>query len=218
MLSLGMLIEVARDDSQKLFKELVFLSHRMSIQVTFTPVSLPNYEAMVNMQKTSRFTVLAPSAPFALSPSSTLPRSTRARTQHELCARLPGAGAGGSKRFRQEGAREEGRTGRGRKMRDAGQQSTGRPARQAVGGRQAAQQSGACVRLTSSAWAAGGDLARACCRMRAPAPVGGCAQERRWLHSNAPPYPHNNALLTRLLLAVCAWQARGQGALDVFTR
>jgi len=57
MLSLGMLIEVARDDSQKLFKELVFLSHRMSIQVTFTPVSLPNYEAMVNMQKTSRFTV-----------------------------------------------------------------------------------------------------------------------------------------------------------------
>jgi predicted amino acid-binding ACT domain protein len=33
MLSLGMLIEVKREDSQKLFKELVFLSHRMSIEV-----------------------------------------------------------------------------------------------------------------------------------------------------------------------------------------
>ena len=29
----------------------------MSIQVTFTPVSLPNYENMVNKQKTNRFTV-----------------------------------------------------------------------------------------------------------------------------------------------------------------
>jgi hypothetical protein len=31
----------------------------MSIQVTFTPVSLPNYENMVNKQKTNRFTVSA---------------------------------------------------------------------------------------------------------------------------------------------------------------
>ena len=57
VLSLGMLIEVARDDSQKVFKDLVFLTHRMSIEIAFTPVSLPNYETMVKQQNTARFTV-----------------------------------------------------------------------------------------------------------------------------------------------------------------
>ena len=52
-----MLVEVAREDSQKLFKELVFLSHRMAIEIAFTPVSLPSYETMVKQQNTSRFTV-----------------------------------------------------------------------------------------------------------------------------------------------------------------
>ena len=30
MLTLGMLIEIGRDDSQKLFKELVFMSHHLT--------------------------------------------------------------------------------------------------------------------------------------------------------------------------------------------
>jgi phosphoserine phosphatase len=59
MLTLGMLIEIGRDDSQKLFKELVFMSHRLSISVNFTPVSLPKYEKIVveTQQEMSRFTV-----------------------------------------------------------------------------------------------------------------------------------------------------------------
>ncbi|EKX55342.1 hypothetical protein GUITHDRAFT_149777 [Guillardia theta CCMP2712] len=57
MLSIGMLVEVTKENSQKVFKDLVFLSHHLGIQVSFTPVSSMEYERWVTMQSRGRYTV-----------------------------------------------------------------------------------------------------------------------------------------------------------------
>ena len=84
MLSMGMLVEVDRDYTQRLFNDLVFTAHEMQISgwsqndpydakrergshrsalcsVSFTPVSSPDYERWVSTQSSGRFivTVLA---------------------------------------------------------------------------------------------------------------------------------------------------------------